>query len=364
MHSTEPKHRVIFIDLMRAIAVLQMVQGHTVHVLLAQNLKTEELPVYAAWYFLRGMTAPIFMFTAGAVFTYLFRSVKKPFSQNYRVKKGLRRAALLLFIGYMLRYPSWTFVDFSQVSPESWRSFFIVDVLHLIGFSLLLILLLLFIIEKLNLNFTLTFIITCVIIFLASPFIAIINWNLYLPDPIAAYLYEGTGSLFPVFPWAGYVVAGAVLGSYLAAKPMVFKSSRFSILLAIFGATFLLTAILGSTVLKYLAISIVNPQLSPETIFFRMGFVLLLTALVSYVSLKVEHIPFLLILIGRNTLLIYVVHLIILYGSTWSPGLYLLWGESFSGWQSFFAALFMVTLMTTMVIIIHKFKIHNKELVT
>ncbi|MDZ7624806.1 MAG: hypothetical protein U5J96_10235 [Ignavibacteriaceae bacterium] len=70
-----------------------------------------------------------------------------------------------------------------------------------------------------------------------------------------------------------------------------------------------------------------------------MGFVLLLTALVSYISLKVDRIPHLLILVGRNTLLIYVVHLIILYGSIWTPVINLLWGESFSGWQSFIAAL-------------------------
>ena len=44
-----------------------MVQGHTVDVLLAPDLRTTELPAFAVWYFLRGMTAPIFMFTAGTV---------------------------------------------------------------------------------------------------------------------------------------------------------------------------------------------------------------------------------------------------------------------------------------------------------
>ncbi|MBP1683750.1 MAG: hypothetical protein H6Q27_1317, partial [Ignavibacteriaceae bacterium] len=108
MHTYDQAHRVIFIDLMRAIAVLQMVQGHTIDVVLAPEFRTTELPVYAVWYFLRGMTAPIFMFTAGTVFTYLFHSVKKPFEENYRVKKGLRRAFLLIFLGYLLKYPTWT----------------------------------------------------------------------------------------------------------------------------------------------------------------------------------------------------------------------------------------------------------------
>jgi uncharacterized membrane protein len=349
---------------LRAIAVLQMVQGHTIHVFLDQSLRTTELPVYAVWYFLRGMTAPIFMFTAGTVFTYLFRSVHKPFSQNYRVNKGVKRAFLLIFLGYVLRYPTWTIFDFSHVSAEAWNNFFAVDVLQLIGFSLLILLIILFLAEKINLNYTSVFIVSTTVIFLAAPFMDTIQWNNFLPTPIAAYFYNGTGSLFPLFPWAGYVVGGGVLGNYLAQNPMVFKTSRFSLLLGIFGATFILTSMLSEEVLYYLQITISNPQSAPNLIMFRIGFVLLLTSLVSFISLKVEKIPHLIILIGRNTLLIYVVHLIILYGSTWTPGLTNLWGYNFTGWQSFIAALIMITLMTLMVLIIHKLKIRNKELVT
>lgn len=364
MHTYDQAHRVIFIDLMRAIAVLQMVQGHTVDVLLAPEFRTAEFPIYNIWYFLRGMTAPIFMFTAGTVFTYLFRSVRKPFLENYRVKKGLRRALLLLFIGYLLRYPAWTIFDFSEVTAEDWQSFFTVDVLHLIGVSILIILAILFITEKLKLNYTSLFAISAVLFFLASPFTEIIDWNLFLPAPLAAYMFTGNGSLFPIFPWAAYVISGGVLGSYLAQNPMVFKSSRFSILLLILGSAFVLLGLVSDATIRELGTAIFNPQTSPVTILFRMGFVLILTSIVSYISLRVEHIPFLIILIGRNTLLIYVVHLLILYGSAWTPGLSLVLGSSFTGWQSFFAAMVMIALMTLMVLIIHKFKIRNKELVT
>jgi uncharacterized membrane protein len=364
MHTVDQKHRVIFIDLMRAIAVLQMVQGHTVAVFLSEELRNTDLPVYAVWYFLRGMTAPIFMFTAGTVFTYLFKSVKKPFGENYRVKKGIRRAFLLIFLGYLLRYPTWKIVDFSEVTIEQWQSFLAVDVLQLIGFSLLILLFVLFIIEKFKLNYTITFIVSSTIIFLSSPFIETINWDSFLPAPVAAYFYSGSGSLFPLFPFAGYVITGGVLGCYLAQNPMVFKTSRFSLILAIFGAAFTLIALLSALILKAHQIQIIDPQAEPNTIFFRMGFVLLLTSVVSYISLRVNKIPQLIIMAGRNTLLIYVIHLVILYGSAWSPGLDILWGYSFSGWQSFGAALIMIALMTFMVIAIHKLKIHNKELVT
>ncbi len=364
MHTTDQAHRVIFIDLMRAIAVLQMVQGHTIDVLLAPEFRTTELTAYAIWYFLRGMTAPIFMFTAGTVFTYIFKSVKRPFRENYRVKKGLRRAFLLIFLGYLLKYPTWTIFDFSEVTVEKWQLFISADVLQLIGFSLLILLLILFIAEKFNLNYTATFIAITTILFIASPFIEAINWLFYLPAPIAAYFYSGSGSLFPLFPWSGYVIAGGILGCYLAQNPLVFKTSRFSKLLAIFGFAFTLIAIFSEIILKSLQLQIIDPQAEPNTIFYRVGFVLLLTASVSYISLRVNRIPQIIILAGRNTLLIYVVHLIILYGSAWSPGIDLLWGYSFTGWQSFIAAIIMITLMTLMVMVIHKFKIRNKELVT
>jgi len=364
MHTTDQAHRVIFIDLMRAIAVLQMVQGHTIDVLLAQDFRTPEFSVFAIWNFLRGMTAPIFMFTAGTVFTYLFHSVKKPFEKNYRVKKGIRRGLLLIFLGYMLKYPTWKVVDFSGVTQDKWSLFLSVDVLQLIGVGLLIIILILFIAEKLKLNFTNVFIVISTLVFVSSPFIEAIDWKSILPEIIAAYLYTGTGSLFPLFPWTGYVIAGGVLGCYLSQNPLVFKTIRFSILLAIFGATFTLIALLSNKILYALQIHILNPQTEPSTIFYRMGFILLLTAIVSYISLRVNKIPQIIILAGRNTLLIYVVHLIILFGSAWSPGIDLLWGRSFSGWQSFSAALLMIILMTVMVLVIHKYKIRNKDLVT
>jgi hypothetical protein len=103
---------------------------------------------------------------------------------------------------------------------------------------------------------------------------------------------------------------------------------------------------------------------TPDLVFFRLGLVLVLNSLVSYIALRVETIPRFIILVGRNTLLIYVVHLLILYGSAWNPGISKFWGSAFDGWQSFGAAIIMLVLMTFLVLLIHFFKIKNKQLVT
>ncbi|MBT8381318.1 MAG: hypothetical protein KJO59_03055, partial [Ignavibacteria bacterium] len=163
---------------------------------------------------------------------------------------------------------------------------------------------------------------------------------------------------------AAYVIAGGVLGSYLGKNPHVFKTKKFSLLLAVFGCAFMIISYSSELVLSLLNVTVTNIQTDPGVIVFRVGFVLGLNAIVSFIALKVDRIPQLLILVGRNTLLIYVVHLLLLYGSAWNPGINFIWGKGFNGWLSVFAALLMITIMTLMVIGIHKLKIRNKGLVT
>lgn len=54
----------------------------------------------------------------------------------------------------------------------------------------------------------------------------------------------------------------------------------------------------------------------------------------------------------------------ILYGSAWNPGLSLLFGSSLNVIETIFCALVMVTLMGLMVILLSKFKLGIKQLVT
>ncbi len=364
MVKTGKKNRIIFIDLMRAFAVIQMVQGHTVDVLLAQELRTNESLAYSIWLFMRGMTAPIFMFTAGTTFTYLFRLVQEPFEKNPRVWKGIKRFFLLVFIGYLLRYPTPLLIDFSNVTDQQWRIFFAVDVLHLIGFGILFILLFAWISEITKAGDYLLFSIAALIFFLPAHAFKQIEWINFLPHPIASYLYIGTGSQFPLFPWAGYVLLGGVLGSYLAKNPVVFKSPKFSLSLAIIGLIFWLFSYIGNDIAALFGYSFDSSSTSWLTISFRIGFVIILNALVSFISINVETIPRLIILVGRNTLLIYVIHLIILYGSAWNKGLNHFWGKSLYAPQTISIAFAMIVTMTTMVWVINKLRIRNKELVT
>jgi hypothetical protein len=54
----------------------------------------------------------------------------------------------------------------------------------------------------------------------------------------------------------------------------------------------------------------------------------------------------------------------ILYGSAWNPGLSQLFAYSFNVWNTIGTALLMLLAMAAMVLLIHKFKIRDREVVT
>lgn len=363
MNPGNGKHRIIFIDLIRALAVINMVQGHTVDVLLAEEFRTLDSTLFSLWLFNRGITAPIFLFSAGTVFTYLLLSRKENFNENPRVKKGIKRAFLLIGIGYLLRYPTPTLIDFSGVRELQWRIFFSVDVLHLIGFSLLLILLFTYLAEKTKLNYYTVFGGAAILNIILYPFVSQINWNEIVIAPVAAYFYSDSGSLFPLFPWAAYVLLGAVLGTYLSKNSIAFRSIKFSLNVALLGILSITIAYAG----KYLEASIFETyyfsQRYIDIFFERVGMVLLINSALSLIAIKVESIPQIIILIGRNTLLIYVVHIVILYGSAWSRSINFYFGKTFDPFLTIASALLMIVLMIGLVKLLHYFKIKNKTLV-
>lgn len=342
-------NRIDFIDLMRALAVLMMVQGHTIDTFLADSFRSFDSPLFSAWWTVRGLTAPIFLFTAGTVFTYLLRRRNLPFSANPRIGKGIKRFFLLIITAYLMRYPSSRLFNFEGVTPEQWKTFYAVDVLHLIAFGILFVMVLAFIAEKLRVKDSYLFGAAALISFaLYQPF-SQINWISFLPLPLAGYFYNGTGSFFPLVPWTGYVFSGAFLGSYLAHNADIFNSEKFSLNLFYAALAAFAAAAAGNFVELALYGRSTFWTTSPNLIFFRIGVVLSLNSLVSFITLKIKKIPPLLIHIGRHSLMIYVVHVILLYGSAWTPGLWNAFARSFNIWNSILAAAAMIILMTTMV---------------
>jgi len=364
MTTTSSKNRVIFLDLLRAFAVLNMVQGHTIDVFLGSQFRDLNNSIFLLWFSNRGLTAPIFMFSAGVTFMYLFRLQQVAFADNPRVMKGVKRAFLLIGLGYLMRYPTATLVYFKYVTKAQWDVFFVVDVLQLIGFGLLFIMLLAYIAEKTKLSDYIVFIGGALVVIFLYPISDKILWTNYFHKAIAGYFSGRTGSNFPLFPWLSYLAAGSFLGSYLAKNPTVFKTSKFSFRLLSAGIILLAASLVGDIVeLEIYGVSQFW-TVSPNLVLFRLGLVVIFTSLVTFIALKLNSIPRVLILLGRNTLLIYIVHLVILYGSPWSLGIVTLLDKAFNPFITILLAFGMIGLMILMVNLIHKFNLRNKTLET
>ena len=346
--NTSPK-RIIYIDIMRAFAVLMMIQGHTVDTFLAEEYRTVESFGYSIWHTLRGFTAPIFMFTAGLVFTYLLKTDQYEFLKNPRISKGVKRAVTLIIIGYLLRYPTYKIFDFSNISQKQWDIFFAVDALHLIGLGMLVVIFSVLVSKRAHITLNSVLISIIFILLISSPFLTKIEWINIFPQYIASYLTTSYGSFFPIFPWVVYVLAGGLLGNYLYKNDGIYLKKRFSFTLSLVGGIFIALSVLFFSLQNMVEKEFSYWFYSNGLVFLRVGYVIVLNSIMAFIVRKLNSIPKIIIETGKKTLLLYVVHVVILYGSAWFPGLYKFYSKSYTPIETIIAAILMIALMLAIV---------------
>ena len=206
--------RWLALDLVRFCAVFLMVQGHVFSSLLDPSYEGQRWLRHHN--FVHGYTAPMFLFASGLAFGY---TTFRGWAANTKVGDGLwkryRRYGWLLAIGYAMAMPALSLTRLLAIdNPDTWRLWLRVDVLQHIGVSLVILqsLAVLLRTEK-------RFIAAVAVLFLFAVFAAPFLWDWdaarYFPTGIAAFLTSRTGSMFPLFPWAGFTYAG-VLVAYAA----------------------------------------------------------------------------------------------------------------------------------------------------
>ena len=316
--------RLYFIDAIRAWAILMMLQGHFVDGLLDMDFRDNANPMFAVWKYFRGITAPVFFTVSGFIFTYLLMRGEKKQTENGRagqrnprIKKGIKRGLELLFIGYLLRSNL-----FGLLSGEVYASFYLVDVLHCIGLSILGIIGLHQLVQKRKKYlFPLSLLGITIVLFLFEP--AYKTWQLdFLPDAIANYLTRANGSVFTIFPWFGY----ATFGGFLSVLFTRFRDAKFLYPIAIGASILLGTGLIFGSSEMFLSLSrATGIQLFADVffnnyLFIRLGDVFLVFALFMLCRKWMQNPT--LLAVGSSTLSIYIVHFIILYGSFTGLGLY------------------------------------------
>ncbi|EAR15510.1 MULTISPECIES: acyltransferase family protein [Robiginitalea] len=320
--------RLYFIDAMRAWAILMMLQGHFIDGLLDPLFRDPSNPAYATWLYFRGITAPVFFTVSGFIFTYLLLRTPRNQPDNPRIRKGIRRGLQLVAIGYLLRTNL-----FGLLQGQIYPSFYLVDVLHCIGVALLLIIGIYQLTRKFRPGaFPVLLLMVTVGLFLFEPVYKTWTYEGW-PAAIANYLTKANGSVFTIVPWVGYTAFGAFLATafrrYANTRHLYVKSILLSVLAGVALVGY--SSAFFSWVARQTGWELPEMVVANNYLFIRLGDVLLVFAVFMLLRGLLKKEVFL--RIGQNTLSIYVIHFIILYGSFTGLGLYRFLHHSLTPWE-------------------------------
>ncbi len=300
-----------------------MIEGHTIDAVMSPLYKDGSSLLFQFWTFFRGLTAPFFFFSAG--FAFVIATVKDNGGEltvpGRAWPRRLRRIITLLLIGYGLHMPLQMLYDPSSVSQEAWNVFFIADALQIISLSLLVILLVALFTKRKEALFK-SYVIAASLSLILAPLTEPIRWETFLPHAIYPYLTFRAGSFFTFFPFSGYLFAGAAFSAAALSFPVQSRARLLSknfmrasfVSLILFVIFFPIQMIFVSPYVDYW-------RALPAVNFLRFGLVTAVASLVGYLSLRVTRFPKILPAIGKSSLTIYVVHLMIVYGSPVNTGL-------------------------------------------
>jgi hypothetical protein len=337
--SSSRASRLTFLDLFRGLAVFGMFDAHITNALVIHPEGWNALYYYHDKLF--NLPAPAFLFAAGIPFG---MSIDRRWN-DYRswspvLRNRLLRLAEILLLGLALHLPFFslhrTLFEATERQMSSFRN---MDVLQCIAVSAFALLVLVWVLPSprwfLRACFT-----AAIGISVASP----LMWALspQLPWWLGTYFSKHWGSFFPLFPYAGFLFAGAVWGYLYAdakrnegASDFLKSSGRLGLLLLVAGAA------AGFLPLPAPYDDFWNA--SPQFFLLRVGFFSAVLSLLARTESRVSSaVPFLAPL-GSESLVIYMTHLVMIYGSLANP----IWnlrkmigpGIGFWGWLMIYALL-------------------------
>jgi uncharacterized membrane protein len=303
------RSRLAYIDWLRGLAVLLMIQAHSIDAWLLPEARPGRF--YRASQFLAGAPAPLFLFLAGlALVLVLTRMAERGATQAAVVRDGLRRGAQV--VGYAVAF---RLLAFATSGFRDFRNLMRADVLNCIGLSMLACAVLVFSLRSWRAR-----LISALLLTLAFCLLAPLAWDSLpataLPLPLYVYI-SGRPPLafFPLFPWAGYCSAGVASGLMLVRAMARKQEGRMLLRLSCVGAALLALGFLLELCPR------VYPHedfwhTSPSFFWMRTGTVLMLLGLAyAWQRSPLSRWPSALRQMGRTSLLIYWVHVEIAYGN-------------------------------------------------
>ena len=291
-----------------------MIQTHVFNATLAPAITVTLL--YDIIKFIDGLVAPAFLFASGLAYAITTRrKVQDYLSFGFPLFRQFGRLLLILAIGYVLHIPRFNFHHLRyEAGEEAWVRFWQVDVLQCIAVSLLIMQVLLLVLRSERRLYRTVAGLTGVVL-VATPIAWTFNfWN-FLPLPIAAYFNGLYYSLFPLFPWSAFLFAGALTGYYY-----IEAREKGGEALFVRRAAIAAPVVIGISFLLHPLAAWFYPvydywRFSPSFVLLRLGIVLLLMAgLFLFEKKRGVKSWSVVTLFGRESLVVYATHLMLIYG--------------------------------------------------
>lgn len=312
--SASPNRRA-YLDWMRGLSVLFMIEAHTFD---AWTLMTDRNGrAYLVAIFVGGLAAPIFLFLAGVSVAMAGSARARRSGDRAAASWSVQKRGWQIFgFAFLFRLQSWILSSGATV-----KGIFKADILNIMGPSIAASAWLWGRLSARRARLLAFGSLACAFTFL-TPIVRSASWLSWLPDPIEWYVRPFPRlSVFTIFPWSGYVFAGAFLGELIDTARSPSEELRLNAWFAAAGLA-LIAAGYGASYLP----SIYPPgqssfwTSSPTYYFIKIGIMLVLLALIyAYVQRPFAAEPrnpawSPMLEFGRSSLFVYWIHVELVYG--------------------------------------------------
>jgi len=208
MKTKTSSFRLSYLDWVRGLGALIMLQGHVFDSFLRNDLRGGAAFVYSQ--FVGGMPPAIFLFLTGVTLSFLMDSThRKGLGGFERVFTAFRRSGYLFALAFAFRLQMFLFGW-----PANWHDLFKVDILNCMGFGIAVMSVMAVFRTEERIKF-------CAILGVAiaalSPVVSAIDTS-WMPAMVRGYIVPDYHA-FSFFPWAAYLVFGMSAGSLIRVLP-------------------------------------------------------------------------------------------------------------------------------------------------
>lgn len=308
-----PSERKAYLDWLRGIGVLVMIQGHVID---SWTVATDRNRDAYHWInFVGGIGgAPVFLFLAGVAIVLGAAARMRRGRTEAEVAALARKRGWQIFgLAFLFRLQSWI------ISGGSPWALLKVDILNVMGVSMIAAALL-WRAGRGRWSRAVLFASAAIAVPLFTPIVRASELPAVLPDPVEWYLRPVGGfTTFTLFPWAGFLLAGCVVGLSLDARTPD-EERRVNLALAAVGGMLALAGYAASFLPPIYAQTSFWTS-SPTFFVIRVGILLMLVsaAYVWHTCRASPRTPLIsgrspLCELGRSSLFVYWIHVEMAYG--------------------------------------------------